>query len=367
MTELSALVDFLQQTYPPALASEWDNTGLLVGDARKLVERVMTCLTVTPESAAEAIAARANLIVSHHPVLFRPVKRLTADVTEGRMLLDLVKNDVAVYSPHTSFDNARGGVNELLAAQVDLVDVTPLRPKIEMFSKIVVFVPEANLNEVANALFHAGAGTIGAYNECSFRVAGTGTFFGSDVTNPAIGQKGRREEVAEWRLEVICSNELVHRAVAAMRRAHCYEEPAYDVYPVRAQPASLGEGRIGRLPKPMGLADLGARLRDRLGAGWLHLVGDPVRQVESVAVVCGSGGEFVSDAIVARADAMVTGEVRFHDCLAAKAQGLGLIMAGHYATERLGVEVLAGRLQQRFPEIEVFASRRETDPVHACL
>jgi dinuclear metal center YbgI/SA1388 family protein len=366
VTELSALVDFLQEAYPLALASEWDNTGLIVGDTRQVVNRVMTCLTVTPESAAEAIAAHAQLIVSHHPVLFRPVKRLTGDSAEGRMLLELVRNDVAIYSPHTSFDNARGGINEILAGKMELVDVTPLRPKIEMFSKIVAFVPEANLNEVANALFRAGAGTIGAYKECSFRVAGTGTFFGSEITNPAIGKKGRREEVAEWRLEVICANDLVGCAVAAMRRAHSYEEPAYDVYPVRAQPASLGEGRIGRLPKPMTLADLAALLKGRLAATWSHLIGDPARQVENVAVVCGSGGEFVADAVVARADAMVTGEVRFHDCLAAKAEGLGLILAGHYATERLGVEALAERLRQQFPQIEVFASRCEADPVQAC-
>src|SRR5581483_1944399 len=221
----------------------------------------MTCLTVTPESAAEAIEAKAQLIVTHHPILFRGVKRLTDATAEGRMVLALARAGVAVYSPHTAFDNTRGGINEALAARLDLRDLMPLRRGDEARQcKLVVFVPEKDLARVSDALFGAGAGHIGQYSECSFRLAGTGTFFGSDATNPTIGQKGRREEVAEWRLEVICPERQVDAIVAAMRRAHSYEEPAFDIYPLWPRPSPLGEGRLGSLPQPVPLRELAQRL-----------------------------------------------------------------------------------------------------------
>src|SRR5262249_4436575 len=195
----------------------------------------MTCLTVRPENAVEATAARANLIVTHHPILFRGVKRLTDATSEGRMLLALIRAGVAVYSPHTAFDNTRGGINEMLARRLGLSEVTALRrldgPR---QCKIVVFVPDTDLARVSDAMFAAGAGRIGQYSQCSFRRAGTGSFFGSDSANPTIGQKGRREEVSEWRLEAICPKASVEQVVAALRKAHSYEEPAYDVYPLRA-------------------------------------------------------------------------------------------------------------------------------------
>jgi dinuclear metal center YbgI/SA1388 family protein len=365
MVTVAAVVDFLKQFAPLDLAADWDNVGLLLGDEGAEVRRVLTCLTVTPEVAAEAVESGAQLIVTHHPVLFRAVKRLTAATPEGRTLLSLLQARVAVYSPHTALDNAAGGINDLLARRLGLAEVRPLRGRDgPRRCKVVVFVPDKDLTRVSDALFEAGAGQIGQYRECSFRLAGTGTFFGSDTTNPTVGQKGRREEVSEWRLEAVCPEGLVGQAVAAMRRAHSYEEPAYDVYPLRPGPSAAGEGRLGRLPRALPLAELAKAVQSGLSARLVQTVGDLARPVERVAIVCGAGGEFLAEAVRARADALLTGELRFHDYLAAQAQGLALVLPGHYATERCGVEELAEVLKRQWADVEVWASRRERDPVN---
>jgi dinuclear metal center YbgI/SA1388 family protein len=364
MPTVAAVIAFLEELAPPDLAAGWDNVGLLLGDRDARVRRIMTCLTVTPESAAEAVEAKAQLIVTHHPVLFRPVKRLTAADPEGRTLLSLARAGVAVYSPHTAYDNARGGINDAIAGALGLTDVAPLRRGEGPRScKVVVFVPDQDLARVSDAMFAAGAGHIGEYSQCSFRLAGTGTFFGSDATNPAVGRKGRREDVSEWRLEVVCPERSVEAVVAAMRSAHSYEEPAFDVYPLRPAASKLGEGRVGRLPRPAALGEFAGAVKAALSAARVQVVGEAAVPVERVAIVCGSGGEFLHDAVRARADVFLTGEVRFHDYLAAQERGLALVLPGHYATERFGVEALAARLREPWKDVEVWASRRERDPV----
>lgn len=363
MLTVATVVDYLDHFAPLPLAAEWDNVGLLLGDRAASVERIMSCLTVTPGSAAEAIEAGAQLIVTHHPILFRGVKRLTTTTPEGRTLLALIKAGVAVHSPHTAFDNTSGGINDLLARRLGLIDVAPLRRQQENQCKVVVFVPDKDLQRVSAAIFAAGAGDIGQYSQCSFRLPGTGTFFGSDTSQPTVGQKGAREEVSEWRLEAICPEAYVEQVVAALRRAHSYEEPAFDVYPLRPMATALGDGRRGRLPQPVPLAELARTVKTQLNASIVQIVGDPQRAVRKVAIVCGAGGELLADAIRAGADVLLTGELRFHDYLAAEAQGLALVLPGHYATERPGVEELALRLQQQFPDAKVWASQRERDPV----
>src|SRR4051794_1426710 len=305
MPTVAAVAADLDAFAPPTLAADWDNVGLLLGDAAAAVGRILTCLTLTPEVAAEAVEGGFQLVVTHHPILFRGAKRLTTTTAEGRAVLALAQAGVAVYSPHTAFDNTRDGINDRLAARLGLADVRPLRARSgPRQCKVVVFVLDKDLGRVSDALFSAGAGRIGQYRECSFRLAGTGTFFGTDATNPTVGQKGRREEVSEWRLEAVCPEGLVGQAVAAMRRAHSYEEPAYDVYPLRPGPSTAGEGRLGRLPRALPLAELAQAVQSGLSARLVQTVGDLARPVERVAVVCGAGGEFLADAVRARADAL---------------------------------------------------------------
>jgi dinuclear metal center YbgI/SA1388 family protein len=367
MTTVADLAAWLEGFAPRTLAEEWDNVGLLWGDPAASVARVMTCLTVTPATADEAIAAGAGAIVSHHPVLFRAVKAIRADVPETGFLWNLARAGTAILSPHTSFDNTRGGINDGLAERLGLRDVRPLRAGVPSKRfKVVVFAPPKDREAVLAAAFASGAGRIGAYDECSFTTAGRGTFFGTDGANPTIGEAGRRETVREWRVEVVCPGDHLAKSLVAIRSAHSYEEPAIDVYPLTDGPADgPGEGRIGSLPVAESLATLSRRVKETLRAGSLSFVGDPDRRVATLALACGAGDDFLGDAHAAGADAFLTGEARFHRALEAEALGLGLIVAGHHATERPGVEDLARRIEAAFPGVDVWASRREADPLRS--
>jgi dinuclear metal center YbgI/SA1388 family protein len=364
MPTVGDVTDFLGQVAPLDLAAEWDNVGLLLGEAAAPVDAIMTCLTVTPATAAEAVADGANLLITHHPILFRPTQRLTGVTAEGHMLLHLARGGVAVYSPHSAYDNCAGGINDLIAQRLGLGEVIALRSRDGPRQyKVIVFIPDQDLSKVADALFAAGAGKIGNYSQCSFRLAGTGTFLGSEAANPTVGQKGRREEVNEWRLEVVCPHALLERVLAAMRQAHSYEEPAFDVYPLWPGHQSPGLGRLGVLSKPVRMQELAQIARSALAATSIQIVGDPDLPVARVAIACGAGGEFITDAAAKKANVLLTGEARFHDYLAAEALGLGLLLPGHYATERPGIEELAHRLQRQFPDVPAWASRRESDPL----
>jgi len=363
MPSVATIAADLDRFAPRALAAEWDNVGLLLGDPQSEVQRLMTCLTVTRSTAAEAIEAGAQMIVSHHPILFRGAKKLSLNSPDGDIVWPLARAGIAVYSPHTAFDNCAGGINDQIAERLGLIDVRPLRPKRQASFKIVVFTPDADLAKVSDALFQAGAGIIGQYSQCSFRLAGTGTFFGSDSTNPTVGVKGQREVVSEWRLEVVCSAEKLDGALRAMRTAHSYEEPAYDVYPLQPSLVGGGEGRIGRRSQPVKLVQLVEEVEKEFAVAHVPFVGDQAQSVSKIAIACGAAGEFLSDAVRAGADAFFTGEMRYHDLLTAEAKGLAVILPGHHATERLGVERLSERLQTTWPGLTIWPSRRESDPL----
>jgi len=257
MPSLQAIAQFLERFAPARLAEDWDNVGLLVGDRRREVQRVMTCLTVTPASAAEAIQEKADLIVTHHPLPFAALKRLTADTTAGRLLLDLIAARIALYSPHTAFDSAQQGINQRLAAGLQLHGITPLVP----------------------------------------------------------------------------------------------------------HPAGQGAGRYGWLEEPLMLRELGERVQKFLAIERLQMVGDPQQPVRMVAVACGAAGELLDAAVESGCDCMVVGEARFHTCLEAEARGVALLLPGHFASERFGVERLAEFLAQQFPTLDIWASRTEHDPI----
>ena len=365
MATVADLTAYFSRFAPPTTAATWDNVGLLIGDATGPAKRILTCLTVTPNVVAEAVAENVDAIVSHHPVLFRGVKTLSSQTAEGRLLLPLLRAGIAVYSPHTAFDDCYGGINDDLCERLGLIDVAPLRvanPGEFGEYKLVVFVPESDLTTVADALFAAGAGKIGNYEQCSFRTPGTGTFFGNDAAKPAIGQRGQREDVPEFRLEVVVPKSCIERVVTALRKSHRYEEPAYDMYPLH-NPNGTGTGRVGKLPVPQTLASLAQFTAKALSASMVQIVGSPERRIVRVAIACGAAGEYLPDAIRENADVFLTGEVRFHDALSAESANIALILPGHYATERPAIEMLASRLQTEFPASTVWASHSERDPL----
>lgn len=363
MTTIAEVTRWLEEAAPLALAESWDNVGLLMGDPAKGCRRIMTCLTITRDVAVEAVEQSADLVVSHHPVLFQPTRRLRADLTATAPVWTLASAGIAVYSAHTAFDNAREGINELLAHQLELAGVGPLveRPEPPSF-KVVVFVPRSDRQAVMDAAFQAGAGQIGDYAECSFATPGYGTFLGGDSTHPTIGTKGQRERVREWRLEFVCPTTRLSATLAAIRAVHSYEEPAIDVYPLHPGPRAPGAGRIGELPAAVRLDALTRQVGTRLDSPHTAFVGDPGRLVQRVAIACGAGDDYIPIAAQRGADVLLTGEVRYHKALEALALGLSLVVPGHHASERPGMEDLARRIAQRFPSIQAWTSDREQDP-----
>ncbi len=364
MTTVADMARWLEGFAPVRLAEPWDNVGLLWGDPNQKVERVMTCLTVTTPTALEAVEERAELIVSHHPVLFKGAKRIRADRPESAPLWMLARAGVSIYSPHTAFDNTHGGINDLLAARLGLFEVRPLRPSAgaEMY-KVVVFTPKTDRDAVLSAAFSAGAGRIGAYGECSFTSAGLGTFFGDEGTNPTVGPSGSRQSVRESRVEMVCPADQLTAVLSAIRSRHSYEEPAIDVISLDTSGQGEGTGRIGRLAEAHTLREFAARVARILDAPGMQVVGEGSRHVERVAIVCGAGDDALGDAATAKADVFLTGEARYHRAIEAEELDLGLVVAGHHATERPGVEDLAERIVGAFPGLSVWASRKESDPL----
>jgi len=364
---VSEIVKHLEVLAPLSLAADWDNVGLLLGDPSQPVSKILTCLTVTSEVVEEAVSGGFQLVITHHPVLFKGAKKLTTQSGDGKLLWPLARAGVSVYSAHTAFDDTTGGINDGLSDLLGLENRKPIRPKPQANQvKIVVFVPLPDREKVLNAMFEAGAGVIGEYRECSYRLQGTGTFYPTENTNPVIGQRGRREEVEEERLEMVCPETNLSKVIRAMRSAHPYEVVAFDVYPLKAMPSSNGSGRIGTLKSELALRELGKLLRTQLLCGPVQLIGNPNKKIKTVAIACGAAGEYLSDAIRAGADCFLSGEMRFHDYLHAQASGVGLVLPGHYATERFAMEHLAKRLSQEFAGITAIASEAEKDPVTWC-
>jgi len=356
MTLARDIAEAVERITPAALAEDWDNPGLQVGDPEGEVNRVLVALTPLPEVFEEAEETGANLLLFHHPLIFQSLKSLDLRSYPGDLVARAVKRDVTVYASHTNYDAAPGGVSVALAEALGVRG--PLEivvPKGEM-RKLTVFVPEESADTIADALTKAGAGVIGEYTHCTFRSPGTGTFFGGEGTDPYTGEKGRLERVHELRLESVVPAYAAPRAAAAARAAHPYEEPALDIYLIDGHPESCGYGRVGRLPEPLMPEELRGYVSDVLGFS-ARLVANPSpdRPVERIAVLGGSGGSFVREAAASGADVYVTGDLDYHDALLAEALKLVAIDAGHAATELPSLEPLARRLAE-FVDVPVSVS-----------
>jgi len=364
---LSDLIGLLNALAPPELAEEWDNVGLQVGDPAAAIQRILVSLDAEEIAIAEAERLGAQVVVSHHPLLFRPLKRLAPNDETGRVVFRAIRSGIAVVSAHTNLDRAADGLNDWLAERVNLLETQPLeRSGTGNFYKLVVFVPTGHEVELMEALFAAGAGQIGAYDRCSFRTRGTGSFRGNDATTPFIGRPGQFEETEELRLETIVSADHLSKVLPRMLKAHPYEEVAYDLIPLANSRSDVGLGRIGRLPNPLSLEKFAAQVRERLPARAVRLVGELQRTISKVAVCGGSGVSLLGEAIRQGADCLVTGDIKYHEAQRARSEGIALIDAGHFGTEQLMVTELAKRLKQAIAErqlqIDVYEMTAEQDP-----
>lgn len=358
----------LDACYPPGDAEAWDTVGLQVGDPAAEVEAVLVCLDVTAATIEEAAGLGAGLLLAHHPLFFRPLERLTPTTAAGRLALAAARAGVAVAAAHTNFDVADEGTTAPILRLLGIGQAHPLqRAHGEDLVKLVVFVPVEETERVLGAAFTAGGGGIGEYDECSFRVSGTGTFRPSAAANPVVGERERRNEVAEDRVEIIVPRSRVSRVVDAVTAAHPYEEVALDVYPLlQTADEGKGLGRVGRLPSPLTVGEVARRLREGLPSPHLRVAGDLSRTVTTVAACGGAGDSLIPAAVAAGADLYVTGDLRHHVTLDALTMGLSVIDAGHYATEAAALPALLQHLEivarERGLSARLLASSASTEP-----
>ncbi len=341
---------YLDELFPPALAEEWDHSGLQVGDLSLPCQRVLVALDFDL-SLVEALAG-VDLLITHHPLIFRPLKEIRPETSLGKKIAALLREGVACYAVHTPYDSAQGGMGERLAGILGLRNTRPVKPRGKLY-KLAVFVPPDHLDRVADAVFSAGAGKIGRYGRCSFRIEGTGTFLPGEGTRPYIGEPGREERVREVRLETIVPGERLSAVVKAMLGAHPYEEVAYDIYPLELRDHRHGLGRVGMLPEPERAEDVIRRFADAIGARSPMVYGSAGKEVRRVAVCGGACGSLWHEALDKGAQLFLTGEIGYHDGLAAAEEGLVAVALGHRETEKVFVDHVAELLRRRFPEIEV--------------
>lgn len=366
-TTVGDVCGVMGQVAPLGLAQDWDNVGLLAGDWTASVERVLLCIDMTSAVVDEAIKKRVQFVMAYHPTLFKAVSRLTAGGHgTDALMFKCIANGVAVYSMHTALDAAEGGTNDVLAEMCGAKETQPMEYLFgdEQQVKIVVFVPAEEVDVVAGAMFEAGAGWIGDYERCSFRIPGTGTFLGGESTQPAIGLAGRYETVKELRVEMVADREDLPGVVAAMRSAHSYEEPAFDVYPLVSEPVR-GIGRVGELAKATTLKAMARKLKRATGAVNVQTIGDADGEVRRAVICVGAAGSLPFKIGVGQGDVVVTGEIRHHDALTIARRGASAIALGHWASERPVLAPLAERLRGMMEGVRVEVSEADCDPFGA--
>ncbi len=367
MTTVSDVLAHLHAWAPPGQKADFDRVGLQVGDPAAGVSRVLVALDLTPAVVDEAAETGAGLVVTHHPLLFKPVGQVTATDPVGSLVWRLARAGVSYAAIHTNLDAARGGVSFALAEQLGVQDPEILAPLDGVMRKVTAFVPESAAEAVRQSMAAAGAGAVGDYAGCSFTASGTGRFVPQEGATPAVGTVGEAEAVEEVRVEAVVPAWAVGAVRAAIAEVHPYEAPAVDVVALEGRATRQGYGAIGELEAPEPLADFLARVRDALGAGALRYVGSDDQTVERVAVCGGSGLSFLPAALRAGADAYVTADVTYHRFFEAlDTEGrprLALVDAGHYETEAVTERLIADRLAEAFPGLDVAMTAHRTSPM----
>lgn len=362
------VIQVFEQFSPKHLAVDGDREkiGLQIGTLNKPVKKIMVVLDLLENVVDEAIANEVDLIIAHHPPIFRPLKAIQTDTPSGRIIEKCILHKITVYAAHTNLDVAVGGVNDLLANALELTNIELLAPTYEeKLKKLAVYVPMNSEKEVRTALGEAGAGFIGNYSHCTFNTPGTGTFLPHEGTNPHIGKVGELEEVEEIRIETVFPSSLQKKVITAMLKAHPYEEVAYDIYPLENEGNVLGLGRVGYLEKEMTLEQFAKHVKNKLEVEGLRVVGSLTDKVKKVAVLGGDGNKYISHAKRAGADVYVTGDMYYHVAHDAMMMGLNIVDPGHNIEKvmKKGVAtILTGRFKEKKFEVKVISSELNTDP-----
>ncbi|ANX00747.1 dinuclear metal center protein [Thermoclostridium stercorarium subsp. leptospartum DSM 9219] len=347
------IINILENEAPLKLQEDYDNSGLQWGNPEDPVQKVLVCLDFTPDALRNAVENKVQLVISHHPVLFRPLRTINTAAGKGAMIAECIKNDISVYSLHTNFDTADNGLNEYLAKTLELQDITGLKKHYrDDLYKLVVFVPEESLQKVQKAIFDAGGGYIGNYSDCSFSAPGTGTFRPLEGSNPYIGQAGIFEKVKEYRLEVLVPESKLRDVVKNMLEAHPYEEVAYDIYQVEQPGHEYSLGRVGTLREKLSCDEFVLHVKEKLNVHNVRTVGRiQDAEIQRVAVFCGSFDGDVKVLKDKNVDALVTGDLKYHTAQELEDAGIFTVDAGHYHTEKLFIKAISDILKNRLKDV----------------
>ncbi len=361
------IIKLLEELAPRHLAEGWDNVGYLVGNADKEVDRVLVALELTEAVLDEAIRENIDLVVVHHPLIFKPLKTVTDDTVHGRMVRKLIKHDIGLYAAHTNLDIAWGGTNDHLAGLLGLERVKPLTTTYQTpYMKLVVTVPIKDAEDLHQALIAAGAGKIDNYEGCSFQTKGEGTFRPLEGANPTIGTIGDLERVPEVRIETIVPLPMKGKIIQALLKAHPYEVPAYDLIPLDNTFDQFGLGRVGFLPEALTLEDLSLRVKEILNVDGVRFVGKPETKIRKVGLCTGAGMDYMKAAAKSGCDVFITGDVKYHEAQDAVQAKINVIDGGHFGTEHVYSDQLAKLLRAKIDlkgyDIAVTTSAVIADP-----
>jgi dinuclear metal center YbgI/SA1388 family protein len=355
----------IEEIVPLKLAQAWDNVGLLIGDPKQDIKNILLTIDVTGDVVTEAKKLKTNLIISYHPVIWDGLKKITAD-DQSSVVYDLAHFGIAVFSIHTALDSAIGGVNDGLAEIIGIQDAKPVGDYVDSPEgdnyKFSVFIPIKSVEKVSKALFAAGAGVIGNYSHCGFSTKGEGSFFPLKGAKPAIGKSGKLERVPEVRFETIVPSQKLDACIAAMKKEHPYENPAFDIFKLHTKRDKFGLGRIGKLTQPMQTEQIVKRVKRYTGAKVVGVVGGEKRLVKTAAVCAGSSGQLIDSVIAAKVDLFLTGELKHHQALAAQEANLTCICLSHSVSERFILKKFAKQLQKKLKKVIIKISKKDADP-----
>lgn len=359
---LKTLLASLEQWAPFAWQESYDNAGLILGDPNQQVRKALVCFDVTPEVVDEAVRIGADLILSHHPAIFKGIKRINPASRLGYMIKQSLCHDIAWCALHTNLDNTLSGVNSWICEHLGLQEVQPLVPLQNLYGKLQVYVPEAYAEKLRQALAEAGCGAGAKYDACSYTSRGEGRFRAGSQAHPFAGQIGELHCEAECKIECLYPLHKTRQVVEALRANHPYEEPAFDLLPLQNEDAEQGAGAFGILQDPMQERELLDKLKELTGVHCIRHSGFRDRKIQRIALCGGSGGSFIGSAQSRKADVYITGDLKYHDFTDAE-PGTWLVDIGHFESEKFAMELILRYIRKNFPNFAVFISEQARNPV----
>lgn len=363
MMRLAEITKYLEAYAPLNYQEDYDNSGLLTGDMNQEITGALVALDCTEDVVDEAIEKKCNLIITHHPIIFKGLKKLTGKNYVERVIIKAIKNNIALYAIHTNLDSVQNCVNGMICKRLGLKQARILAPKDGMLKKMVTFCPTAHATKLREALFAAGAGSIANYSECSFNAVGIGTFKASANTQPFVGQQGIQHQEPEVRIETVFLVQDERKVLLALLENHPYEEVAHDIYPLENKLNTVGSGMVGWLEEEMDAADFLRFVKSRMNVTLIRHTADTGRKIKKVAVCGGSGSFLLGHAIAAGADAFITADFKYHEFFDADRK-LMIADIGHFESEQFTSDLLFGMLEKKFPEMTLHLTQVNTNPIN---